>query len=303
MSERIDILPARPAIETLEAGCLRAWAPAKINLNLLVDPRRADGFHPLDSFVARVTFYDRLDFAPRQDGQIRLACSGPDCGDVAQNLALRAARLLADGRTVAGVDIELTKSIPPGRGLGGGSSDAASTLVALNRLWDLGLDAAPLAAMAAKLGSDVPLFLSSPAVRMTGRGELLEPISVHPFVALLLIPDFACGTAGVYRVFDESPAAAWTQLDPAVLADPPSKWRSRLANHLAPAAQDVCEPLKGLWAEFSASMADLEMPVHLTGSGSALFALCDDASEAATAMTSLPQGLRRLCVAVTACTA
>lgn len=299
MSEKIDILPARPVIEPLESGCLRAWAPAKINLNLLVAPRRGDGFHSLDSFVARVTFYDRLDFTPREDGQIRISCTGFDCGADAQNLALRAAKALAEGRVVGGADVQLAKAIPPGRGLGGGSSDAASTLVALNGLWNLGLDAAALAAMAAQLGSDVPLFLSGPAARMTGRGELVEPVGVHPFVAVLLIPDFPCGTAGVYRAFDEHPGQAWTQLDPAVLTGPPRQWRGRLVNHLGSAAQRVCRPLKDLWAEFSAAIEELGIPVHLTGSGSTLFALCDDAGEAGEVLGALPDRLRRLCIAVT----
>ena len=228
----VFVLPRRDRIERLGPHALRLLAPAKINLNLLVGPRGPDGFHEIDSLVAKVTLYDEIELRGREEGEIRFTCRGAGCGGDEKNLALRAARLLAEGRHVGGVDITLSKHIPPGRGLGGGSSDAAAVLIGLNELWQLGVSAAELSALAASLGSDVPLFFGPPAARMTGRGELLEEISVHPFVAVLILPDFTCRTSAVYRAFDEAPAAVEKQLEPPTLGGSPSQWRAALVNQL-----------------------------------------------------------------------
>ena len=183
MNERqsdYPVLPARPQMTAIEGGCLRVLAPAKINLNLLVGPRRADGFHPVDSLVAKVTLYDELELRPREDGQITLACEGRDCGPADSNLVLGAAKALAERtghespqRELPGVAICLRKHIPPGGGLGGGSSDAAATLMAMNDLWRLGLGLDELSRIASQLGSDCPLFLGPPGIQShrPGRGD------------------------------------------------------------------------------------------------------------------------------------
>jgi len=271
-------LPVRPPMEVRPDGAIRMWAPAKINLNLLVGPRGADGFHPLDSLVAKVTLYDRIDLSPRDDGALALTCEPAGCGPDERNLALRAARLLAEGRRVPGAVIRLAKRIPPGRGLGGGSSDAAAVLLGLGRLWNLRVSPARLARLAAELGSDVPLFLGPPALRMTGRGEKVEPVAVHDFCAVLFLPDFSCGTHEVYRAFDECPSSPGAQLDAALLAGPPSRWRHRLVNQLAAAAETVRGELREMRAAISRVVS---LPVCLTSSGSAMFVLCDDCDEAA----------------------
>ena len=141
---KAEVLAARPRRAVLADGGLRVAAPAKINLDLLVGPRRPDGYHDIDSLVAKITLYDELAARLREDGPVGLHCEGLDCGPIEENLALRAARLLAEraGRRVGGAEIRLAKAIPPGRGLGGGSSDAAAALVALDELWRLGLPAA-----------------------------------------------------------------------------------------------------------------------------------------------------------------
>jgi len=273
----------------LPGGGLRVHAPGKINLNLLVGPRRVDGCHPVDSIVAKVALYDRLDLQPRADGQIRLRCRGPSCGPDEHNLAFRAAKLLAEHTgCTTGVDIELTKGIAPGRGLGGGSSDAAAVLWGLNGLWSLRLQTETLAALAGRLGSDVPLFHGSAASRVTGRGECVEPVQLHPFVAVLLLPDCSCSTAAVYRAFDERPSPMGWQMDLRVLAEPPSAWRGGLKNELAGAARNVCPEMGRLWDELAAAVA---LPVHLTGSGSGMFVLCDDEAEASAVMARLPRDL------------
>jgi 4-diphosphocytidyl-2-C-methyl-D-erythritol kinase len=318
-------------MEIQAGGVLRLWAPAKINLNLLVGPRRDDGFHPLDSCVAKITLYDRIDLICRQDGHLHLKTAGADCGDPEENLVLRAARLLRERKGTGsaavcgacplsspqekgtdsdfkrrnrsqspfpnpGADLELHKNIPPGAGLGGGSSDAAAVLVGLSEMWHLNAHAGELAALAAKLGSDVPLFLGPPSSRMTGRGEILQPAAVCPFVAGIFLNDCFCSTAEVYRAFDQSPPETCEQLDPSALAsEPPSRWRHRLVNQLFPAALKVCPALGELW---NALRAALPCPVHMSGSGSALFILCDDERELAAMLARVPKHLQGRFIAV-----
>ena len=275
---------------------LQLNAPAKINLNLLAGPRRADGFHPLDSYVSKVALYDQVLLRGRSDGQIGFHCRGADCGDVEQNLAVRAARLLKQCHPSGGADIELAKNIPPGKGLGGGSSDAAAVLRGLNELWSLRLDEPALQAHAERLGSDVPLFLGGACCRMTGRGEIIEPARIHSFVAVLLLSDLACSTAEVYRACDRRPIVLGRQLDGRLLAEePPSVWRGLLENQLAAGAREVCPPFGRLWDELSACAG---LPVCMSGSGSALFVLCDDGQEAGQVLARLPRHLGERCMIV-----
>ena len=320
--DALDILPARPPRQATGDGGLRLAAPAKINLDLYVGPRRPDGYHPLDSLVAKVTLYDEIILRPRPDGRITFRCDGAECGPDDKNLALRAARLLAEnarwraggssglaaqGR---GADIVLTKSIPPGKGLGGGSSDAAAVLAGLNELWALGLPATGLAELAACLGSDVPLFLGPPVARMTGRGEHLAPAAVHDFLAVLHMPPAVCPTAQVYRRFDElagqgpgpadplaagDPLAAPPRDLPAMLRTSPAAWRDSLRNDLAAPAFHVSPDLQ---RTHEALVAAVGRPVSVTGSGSALFILCDEPAEAAEVLRRLPGDLpgRTVCV-------
>jgi len=290
----MESLAARSRI-SVSADGLRVLAPAKINLNLLVGPRRADGYHPLDSVVAKVTLYDEIALRSRGDGQITFSCHGADCGPDEHNLALRAARALANGRKVPGADIVLHKVIPPGKGLGGGSSDAAAVLAGLNELWRLGLGNAELSSLAAGLGSDAPLFFGPAALRMTGRGERIEPVSVHPFVTVLWMGEPACSTTAVYQAFDRQGPAMGRQLDVALLAQPPSRWRGLLVNQLAPAAEELFPPLRRIRQEMAGAVGQ---DVGMTGSGSALFILCDDLEEAHRVLAALAGRFQRECLLV-----
>ena len=295
-SDSMTFGPVRARVERLGGGVLRLAAPAKINLNLRVGPARGDGFHDLDSYVAKVTLYDEVTLSPRRDGRITLSCTGADCGDDERNLAVRAARLLAGDRDVGGVDIGLVKRIAPAAGLGGGSSDGAAVLWGLRDLWRLDLDDAALAGLAARLGSDVPLFLGPPAARMTGRGERLAAVDVHPFFALLLVPDIHCATGEVYRAFDAAgPGAMGEQLPAPVLAGPPSAWRGLLRNDLAAAARQIAPRLDQLYRTVAAR---IEAPLCITGSGSAMFILCDSPARAAETAAALGEDLRPLCIPV-----
>ena len=285
-----------PMCEPTPEGGLRVRAPAKLNLALSVGAPRPDGFHEIDSVIVKVTLYDELALRPRDDGEIRLECGPLDCGPVEDNLVYRAALLLGGG-SGHGADITLTKRIAPGAGLGGGSSDAAAALVALARLWGLDLPAGRLRELAEQLGSDVPALLGGPAARVRGRGERVEPVEVHPFTAVLCVPDVHCPTAEVYAAHDRltGQAGRAQRIDPELLRRPPSQWRSRVGNDLAAAA--VCvRPALGEIAERLAGATGL--PVHITGSGSAMFVLADDEAEAVAAAARLPDELARRCVLV-----
>lgn len=290
-------LPPRPGPwEVCEPLSLRLWAPAKINLNLLVGALRTDGFHPVDSMVAKISLYDQIDLRRTADGSAGLVCRGARCGPDESNLAMRAARLLLDRRGDAnlGVEISLAKHIPPGAGLGGGSSDAAAVLRGLNVLWSLGMGDAELSELASRLGSDVPLFLGPPASRMTGRGEMLAPADVSAFYAVLILPPIVCPTAEVYRAFDEQQSAsrlAGEQLEASTFSRPASTWRGSLVNQLEAAAVAVAPELGQLLSRLRESVS---LPVHLTGSGSAMFILCDDQAEARGVMDEIPADLRAL---------
>jgi len=264
--------PAEPS-ERLGDGRTKVRAPAKLNLTLRVGPIREDGYHPLDSVVVKITFYDELIFSLRDDDRLTLTCRPLPPGPDQENLVLRAAKLL-QARNGGGADIELYKRIPVGAGLGGGSADAAVTLRTLNRLWAAHVPNDELVAIAAGLGADVPLFLGPPSVRMRGRGEKLDPISVHPFFALLVTPPVRTPTGQVYRAFDTLGPEPLEPFDPAVLADrPPSRWGPWLRNDLTAPAVEV-RPAIAAWSRRLAEAVD--QPVFMTGSGSGLFVLADD---------------------------
>lgn len=178
---------------------MTAWpAPAKLNLFLHVVGRREDGYHELSTAFQFLDLEDRLTFTPRDDGEIRLVEDLP--GVAAKgNLVWRAARrLAAEAPAPAGVDIRLDKRIPMGGGLGGGSSDAATTLVALNRIWRAGLDEERLAALALTLGADVPVFVRGAAAYAEGVGEKLVPQAFEEPWYVVIDPGVAVSTAAVF---------------------------------------------------------------------------------------------------------
>jgi 4-diphosphocytidyl-2-C-methyl-D-erythritol kinase len=180
-------------------------APAKLNLSLRVLRKREDGFHELDSLMVRVPgLFDRLTFA-RSAGD-DFTCDDPGVPADASNLVLRA---VAAYRAVSGFSgkfaIYLEKSIPHGAGLGGGSSDAAAALKALDHFNEEPLGTAALMEIAATLGSDVPFFLGSATARATGRGEILEPAANPPVLPVLLLkPSFGVATPDAYGRWSDS---------------------------------------------------------------------------------------------------
>jgi len=173
-------------------------APAKLNLMLHVVGRRADGYHLLQTVFRLIDLADTLAFAPRTDGAIRLATplSGVPEGD---DLTVRAARLLqAETGCARGATISLEKRIPIGGGLGGGSSDAATTLIALNELWGTGLARADLARLGLRLGADVPFFLFGRNAFGEGLGEVLTPLDLGPAWYVVITPQVAVSTREMF---------------------------------------------------------------------------------------------------------
>lgn len=178
---------------------LRRQAPAKINLGLQVQRRRCDGYHDIATIFVKISLVDVLTFEaiPRE---IVVQCEQPGIPTDERNLVYRAAAALQPLAPARGARIHLQKTIPAAAGLGGGSSDAAATLVALNRLWELCLPHSELVRYAEQLGADVPFFLlSATAALGTGRGEVLEPIVCpHDCFFVLVNPRFAVSTAWAY---------------------------------------------------------------------------------------------------------
>ncbi len=170
-------------------------APAKLNLFLHVVGRRADGYHLLQSAFALIDAADRLRFAVREDGEIRRVNDLPGV-PAESDLVVRAARLLkAETRTALGADIEVDKRLPLGGGVGGGSSDAATTLLALNHLWGTGLSRPRLQEIGARLGADVPFFVFGRDAWVEGVGERLAPLDLPP----RLVPGPGAPGGGAHR--------------------------------------------------------------------------------------------------------
>ena len=182
----------------VSASSLKLPAPAKINLFLHVTGRRSDGYHNLETLLVPIDFCDRITLSPRAATDV--VRTGGGVGIAAQDdLALRAARLLQQRCGVElGVEIELEKCIPIGSGLGGGSSDAATVLLGLNRMWRLGLDRRALMAFALELGADVPFFVFGEPAFAHGIGEKLQSFSMPPVWFVVLTPRIEVSTALVF---------------------------------------------------------------------------------------------------------
>lgn len=174
-------------------------APAKLNLFLHIVGRRPDGYHLLQSVFRFIDYGDNLYFNVRDDGTIHRVNVLPGL-DPERDLCVRAARLLQSSSGCRlGVDITLEKRLPMGGGLGGGSSDAATTLLALNRLWNLDLSRAELQAMGLKLGADVPVFVFGKSAFAEGVGEILQPLALPPAWYIVLVPPVSVPTAEIFN--------------------------------------------------------------------------------------------------------
>lgn len=181
-------------------------APAKVNLTLRVLGRRPDGFHAIETLMVPVSVFDLLTVERRTSGGLEFICSDPALPADADNLVVRAALSFCEtARIEPHIRLELTKRIPHGAGLGGGSSDAATTLLALDHAFETRMPRPELARLAAGLGSDVPFFLCRGAAWCRGRGEIVEPCDMPDALPVLLIkPPFPVPTPWAYKQWHDS---------------------------------------------------------------------------------------------------
>lgn len=177
---------------------LQLPAPAKLNLFLHITGRRPDGYHELQTVFQLLNYGDSLSFTPSDHDSVSLSCSNPTL-QTPDNLVLRAAAMLRPyARRYCGMQIHLLKRLPAGGGLGGGSSDAATTLVALNELWDCGLDQGSLMTLGASLGADVPVFVFGHSAWAQGVGERLEKMELPELWYVVLTPACHASTARIF---------------------------------------------------------------------------------------------------------
>jgi 4-diphosphocytidyl-2-C-methyl-D-erythritol kinase len=261
------------------AGGLECLAPAKLNLFLEVLGKRSDGYHEIESLMVTVDLYDTLTFADDPSGRITLRCDDPSLPTGTDNLVVKAAeRLQAEAGGRQGAVIALSKVIPAQAGLAGGSSDAAATLVALDRLWNLQTPPRRLDALAGEIGSDVAFFLHAPAAVCRGRGEQVEAVKLpKAFRFVLVCPPVGVGTADVYRrvVLPEQPRSIGPIQEAVLSADTHAVGRE-LFNRLQPVAENL-EPalnrVRDALTDLGPSLVDGQL---MSGSGSAYFGLCAD---------------------------
>jgi 4-diphosphocytidyl-2-C-methyl-D-erythritol kinase len=183
---------------------MQVLAPAKINLSLKILGRRSDGFHEIETLIAPITLCDQLEIGKSDSSNgVRFSCDDPSVPQCDDNLVVRAAEsFFASTKLKPAVCIELKKRIPNGAGLGGGSSDAASTLFALTELFDTKLPREALAKIGETIGSDVPFFIFQSAALCKGRGELVNPTKLRKQLSILLLkPQFGVPTAWAYALW------------------------------------------------------------------------------------------------------
>lgn len=266
---------------------VESFAPAKVNLALSVGCPRADGMHEIASWMAGTAFGDALSVVRLKPGRpsrysidwhaearVRTDIDWP----IRKDLAVRAHLLLEESlRRELPVQMRLEKRIPVGGGLGGGSSNAAAMLRALNALFALRLRPAYLEALAARLGSDVPFLVRGGSAFVGGLGEAVEAAPAHEVHLVLVFPGVSCRTGAVYRAFDGlRPDARVDAARVRALAAATPRAHDPF-NDLADAALAVAPVL----AEVAAKVAALaELPVHVSGSGSTLFVVCDSSIHA-----------------------
>ncbi|MHA6289008.1 4-(cytidine 5'-diphospho)-2-C-methyl-D-erythritol kinase [Maricaulis sp. CAU 1757] len=271
----------------MSTGEIRVLAPAKVNLTLRVGPPRDDGYHPLDSLVMFADWGDEV--RVRSGPGLLLSMSGEasrglDAG--ASNLVLSAARALQSAaRLEDGAIIHLHKDIPVAAGLGGGSSDAAATLRALNRLWGLNWPLDRLAQLGLELGADVPACIYARSLRMRGIGEWIEVLDGVPsWPAVIVNPGIAMPTGPVFKTYDAG--------EPRALTD--GGWaRGGLIDWLHAEGNDLEAPAIAREPRIADTLEWLNAQdgtwlVRMTGSGASCFALCDDAHSAARIAADYP---------------
>ena len=292
-------------------GTLKVVAPAKINLFLHVTGRRADGYHLLQTIFVFLDQADILEISRSDDGVIRRTNHNyPEDVPEDHDLVIRAARLLKSASgSPHGANIRIEKLLPMGGGLGGGSSDAASTLLALNQLWALRWSRDRLMALGIQLGADVPVFLKGQAAWAEGVGDVLQPVEVADFVALVVVPPVGVPTPLIFK----DPELTRDTLPLKMASFPAGSGRNsalaqqkqflvRQRNDLQPVAcrlaPEVAVHLQALGRVSDKAWFRLEGAepgsggARMTGSGACVFALFDNRADAMAAQAALPPGMK-----------
>lgn len=263
---------------------VRVFAPAKINLTLEVGRRRPDGLHPLQSVVAFADVGDVVEVAAGEG--LSLSVEGEFAGDLEPdqpNLVLLAAAALLEAAHIqtTGAALRLEKNLPVASGIGGGSSDAAAAMIALNEFWKLNLRTDQLANIGRKLGADVPVCFAGVSAYMTGAGETWSRLSLPPLAAVLVNPLAPLPTPAVYREFDRM------KLGDGFTERPAPQWRdaAEAVSAIAKIGNDLLAPARSLMPAISEIEAALAADgrvrhVGLSGSGATFFALVDDMVQA-----------------------
>ncbi|QBQ53819.1 4-(cytidine 5'-diphospho)-2-C-methyl-D-erythritol kinase [Nitrosococcus wardiae] len=250
-------------------------APAKLNLFLHITGRREDGYHLLQTAFQFINFCDWLEFQPCPDGSLKHLSPLPDVS-VEQDLVYRAARLLQQRTACSqGAEIRIHKHLPMGGGLGGGSSDAATTLVALNHLWATGLSTSQLAQLGLELGADVPVFVYGRAAWAEGVGEQLQPLELPERWYLVITPSIQVSTREIFAT-------------PELTRDCKPM---TISSFLGGEGQNVCEPVVRERYPIVAETFDWLSqfsPARMTGTGSSIFAMFDEKAQALEVLAQAP---------------
>ncbi len=253
-------------------------APAKLNLMLHITGRRADGYHELQTLFQFLDYGDELVLRPREDGQIRLLTELPGV-DHDSNLIVRAARLLQrESGCALGADIQLTKRLPMGGGIGGGSSDAATTLLGLDHLWNTGLGEDRLAELGLSLGADVPVFVRGRAAFAEGVGERLQPVDLAEPWFLVIAPQVSVSTAEIFA-------------DPELTRNTPA---ITVRSLLAGGGHNDCQPVvEKRYPEVRNALSLLNkfVQARMTGTGACVFGSFPNEGEADKVRRQLPATL------------
>lgn len=266
---------------------------AKINLGLEVLGKRDDGYHEVRTLLQTVDFYDVLEFCPSPKGRITLEGDNQTISWGKDNLIFKAALLLKENfRVTQGVEIGVTKMIPPGRGLGGGSSNAAMTLYALNECWALGLEKKELMDFGKELGADVPFFLEGGLCLGTSRGDEITSLAdLASFSCLLVLPELSISTASVYEQLRFSLTSP--SKDSKIIKFLESREFGFLENELEETVFRLHPQLRDIKNLFQSHGSELSL---VSGTGSALFGLFSDLKKAEKALHEIEKNVPALLV-------
>jgi 4-diphosphocytidyl-2-C-methyl-D-erythritol kinase len=273
-------------------GALTLSAPAKVNLFLEVLTRRPDGYHAIETLMVAVSLMDTLEFMPA--ATLSLACNQPTLSTGPDNLVIRAAvALQRQTGCRLGASIQLTKRIPMAAGLAGGSSDAATTLIGLNRLWNLRLSKSALRRLAAEIGSDVAFFIDGSPAYCTGRGEIIKPLRLPRALHFVLVcPEKGLSTAEVYRNVNlPTQPQSGAAIRQAVRRGDAAMIGKCLFNRL----QEPAVRLQPLVREIQEKLASHHaLGCLMSGSGSTVFAVCANQRQAAALAVSMRREIHPL---------